>query len=120
MTPEECIRKYKKHCPDHEPCCGCGTKSVSILDEANSIIHGDRNESYGSYERECDRIAIGWTALLRDFLKDGVSIEPRFVPLMMVWLKASRDAHRPKRDNRRDGAGYWGLLEESYPAGDEQ
>lgn len=80
----------------------------SILTEADEIIHGDRHESYGPYERECERIALGWGLIL------GVPVEADKVPLMMIWLKVSRECNSHKRDNLVDIAGYAALLQEMY------
>lgn len=80
----------------------------SVMQEAQRIIHGDRNESYGPYERESERIAKGWSLLL------GHEVDPKKVPLMMIWLKVSREIHSHKRDNLVDICGYAGLLDELF------
>ena len=83
-------------------------KPASILAEAQSIIRGDRNESYGSYEREAPRIAALWNAYL-----DGKDrIDPGDVPMMMILLKCARSRHKWKRDNAVDIAGYAALRAE--------
>lgn len=81
---------------------------MNILKEADSLIHGDRNNSYGSYERESERIAKGWSLIL------GIEVKPEQVPLMMIWLKVSREAFRHKQDNLVDIAGYAGLAAELW------
>lgn len=83
--------------------------AASILTEAASLISGDRRDAYGDYSEEASRIAAGWEALRR-----GGAITARHVPLMMTWLKMVRESHKPKRDNRVDGAAYLALLDQLY------
>lgn len=114
MTNLDCssARTGIKHEPhewegiDFHFCSGFSPAPPSILSEADSIIHGDRNQSYGNYERECERIAKGWSLIL------GTEVQPRLVPLMMIWLKTSRELHKHKRDNLVDLCGYAALLDE--------
>jgi len=72
----------------------------SILTEAQGLVHGDRNESYGHPLDNFGRIAKMWTALL------GVEITPEQVGLCMIAVKLSRECHAPKRDNLVDAAAY--------------
>lgn len=76
----------------------------TILEEARSVTDGGRN--YGSPEDNFSRIAKCWTEILQEQLLGGLPIPPRKVALMMITMKACREAHSPKRDNWVDMAGY--------------
>lgn len=78
--------------------------AVRLLEEAMTLIAGDRHEDYGPADVEFDRIAIGW----RVIFADGV-VDNRRVALAMVWLKSCRELASNKRDNWVDIAGYAGL-----------
>lgn len=79
---------------------------MSILDEAATIIAGDRETDYGTAERNLCRISTMWTAYL------GHDVTPRQVAMMMVLLKVSRDSNKPKADNLIDIAGYAALADQ--------
>lgn len=76
--------------PIHENC----------LEEAGKIVRGSREDTYGPAERNLSRIAEMWSAYL------SVTLTARQVAVMMVLLKASRDAFKPKHDNMVDICGY--------------
>lgn len=80
-------------------------RSQSILDEAQSLTTGDRNESYGHPYEDFSRTARMWSAVL------GTEVTAEQVALCMVCVKISRECHSPARDNRVDGAGYFNCLE---------
>jgi len=86
---------------------------TSVLLEAESLVHGRRNEDYGHPLDDFSCTAAIWTALLRHKgkLADGQQIDPEDVALCMVGVKLSRECNAPKRDNRVDGAGYFETLE---------
>ena len=82
------------------------------LDEAKSLICGDRNAQYGSPTQDFERIAGMWTILF------GRQFSAHEVAMAMVCLKLSRLVHSPgKRDSWVDGAGYlacgWECVEAS-------
>lgn len=79
---------------------------MSILDEADSIVNGDRAVAYGPAERNLSRIAAMWSAYL------GHDVDARQVAMCMALLKIGRDAHKPKRDNLVDLAGYAELADQ--------
>lgn len=90
--------------------------SPSILNDANDIIWGDREKTYGTPDVNLKRIATLWNAFLVSRYKHGYTGEPyeitsEDVCWMMVLLKASRQMNAPKRDNLVDAAGYIGLIE---------
>lgn len=72
----------------------------SVLTEAEGLVHGDRNASYGHPLDDFRRTAKMWSAIL------GVEVQPEKVGLCMIAVKLSRECHRPKRDNLVDIAGY--------------
>ena len=76
--------------PIHENC----------LEEAGKIVRGSREDTYGPAERNLSRIAEMWSAYL------SMPLTARQVAVMMVLLKASRDAFKPKHDNMVDICGY--------------
>lgn len=76
--------------PIHENC----------LEEAGRIVRGSREDTYGPAERNLSRIAEMWSAYL------SMPLTARQVAVMMVLLKASRDAFKPRHDNMVDICGY--------------
>lgn len=75
----------------------------SVLLEADGLVNGARNADYGTVQDNYGRIA-SISQLL------GVSVTPKDVLLIMIATKLARHAHRPKRDNLVDLAGYTELL----------
>ncbi len=79
----------------------------TVLEEAERLIHRDRNQSYGSAADDFGRTGKMWGAVL------GIDpIPPRIVALMMVCLKVSRESHKHTRDSCVDGPGYFALAHE--------
>ena len=78
---------------------------MNILEEAASLVDGDRAMDYGHPKKDFERVALMWSAIL------GTDIEPDQVPLCMIALKLSRQTHKPKRDNIVDIAGYARTIE---------
>ena len=83
-------------------------KPKTVLQEADELIHGDRNASYGPPNQDFQRTADMWTGLIQFKMKDGERIRPQDVAWMMMMLKASRAQHSDKRDHYVDAAGYAG------------
>lgn len=83
--------------------------SESILEEAQRIIHTDRNASYDHPARNHSQTADMWSAYLARKLKEPLTA--RDVCWMQTLLKASRDSYQPARDNLVDGAGYIANIE---------
>lgn len=81
---------------------------MNIFEEANSLIHGDRQLSYDHPLDNFTRIAKIWSVIL------GIEVTPEQVGLCMVGTKLAREAFSPKRDNLVDGAGYFGTVELVY------
>lgn len=76
----------------------------SILEEAEQLIHGDRQRDYGSAHESFDRIAQFWNTYLGPKLIDNISALN--VAQMMVLLKVSRSVTSSKRDTFVDQAAY--------------
>jgi len=85
----------------------------SIFEEADRLVHGARHDDYGHPFHDFGRAGLIWHAVLRDHYDKSPEepIPPELVSLCMVGLKISREINRPKRDNRVDGAGYFGTLQ---------
>lgn len=73
---------------------------MNILEEANSLVHGDRAVDYDHPLDDFSRTAAMWSAIL------GVPVTAEQVGLCMIAVKLSRQVNRPKRDNLVDIAGY--------------
>jgi len=78
----------------------------SLLDEAKRITTRDRQSDYGHPSDDFARTAMLWTGILAGRLREGQFVSPMDVPLCMIAVKLARQAHRHKRDNLVDIAGY--------------
>jgi hypothetical protein len=85
-------------------------KPETILEEAARLTSHDRQGVYGHPKEDFARTALIWTGILRERLKPGLQIRPEDVPLCMIGVKLAREAHRHKRDNPVDIAGYANTL----------
>ncbi len=72
----------------------------SVLQEAERLVNGDRQQSYGDAYESFARIAKLWSAY------KGVKITPKDVASMMILMKVSRSVTSSKRDNWVDISGY--------------
>jgi len=81
-------------------------KPETILEEAARLTSRDRQGDYGHPRDDFARTADIWNGILRAKLRDGQRIEATDVPLLMIGVKLAREAHRHKRDNPVDIAGY--------------
>jgi hypothetical protein len=79
---------------------------MNILKEANSLVHGDRGAAYGHPYIDYDCTAKMWQALIKRRYAIDIPLTPDFACLMMIAVKLSREAGKPKRDNLVDAAGY--------------
>jgi hypothetical protein len=77
----------------------------TILEEAEKLVGGDRQQDYGDTQQSFNRIAKLWSAY------KGVEITAQDVGFMMILLKVSRGASGTKRDTIVDIAGYARCLE---------
>ena len=91
QTPEQ---------PDENP------KRVQLTQTASNLITGQRQEDYGTPEKNFTRVANYWSIRLEDKLKDGAKITPREVAELMALLKMARATQSPTEDSFVDGIGY--------------
>lgn len=77
--------------------------SETILQEAQRLVHGDRQAAYGHPFDDYARTARMWEAILG---LPPFRISPSTACLMMAAVKISRQVNKPKRDNMTDLAGY--------------
>lgn len=77
---------------------------VSVLVEAQGLVHGDRNDAYGHPLDDWSRTAAMVSAMLDRKLKEPLTAED--CALILCCVKISRQQNAPKRDNLTDLAGY--------------
>lgn len=79
---------------------------MNILEEAKSIIYGDREKTYGHPAKNLENIASFWSIYLNN------EISAQDVATMMVLLKLARLMNQPNhRDSLVDSVGYLALIE---------
>lgn len=96
------------------PCAVVDDGGESVLQEAQRLTHGPRNNDYGHPFDDYTRTAALISAMLAHKLKEPLVAEE--AALIQCCVKLSRHAHAPKRDNMTDLAGYawvaWACAEE--------
>jgi len=93
--------------PYVEPVADTTPQGKTVLEEAQSLIYGDREQDYGKTSDNFADIAQGWSVLFK------TTVTPEQVALAMAWLKicrANKD-NCAKRDSYVDCAGYIGCIE---------
>ena len=85
-----------------------------VLFEAESLITGDRNHTYGEPTENFVNIATLWTVRLKHKFKDGEELTAADVADLMILLKVARNTTQTKRDNYVDIAGYASCGWEAY------
>jgi hypothetical protein len=78
---------------------------TTILEEAQGLVYGERQASYGHPLDDFTRTAKMWGAIL------GCEVTAEQVGLCMCALKISRQVNGYKRDNLVDLAGYAATVE---------
>lgn len=73
---------------------------MSILLEAHALVHGDRQEAYGSPDECLRKTAEMWT------IYKGVKFTTDDVGMFNMLQKQVRYSFKPKRDSLVDIAGY--------------
>lgn len=76
---------------------------TQILEEANNLINGERQEHYGEPLENFAAIARMWMTYL------DYPVTPRDVCNMMALLKLARLRNGPHRDSSVDACGYLAL-----------
>jgi hypothetical protein len=86
------------------------TGKLSVLKEANKIIYGDREKTYGKPSKNLDTIAQMWNAYIT--ARGEKVLNAKDVAAMMILLKTARLANDPShRDSVVDICGYAALIE---------
>lgn len=80
------------------------SERISVLVEAEGLVHGDRNASYGHPLDDYTRTAGMVNAMLAHKLREPLA--PEDLIYVMCCVKLSRQQNKPKRDNLTDLAGY--------------
>jgi hypothetical protein len=91
---------------------------MNVLEEANSIIYGDREETYGNPAVNLNRIAEQWSLYLAQKYEIAIPINFEDVCWMMADLKKVRQTHKGKRDNIVDALGYIALIDRCRGGGE--
>jgi len=79
-------------------------RPVSVLAEAAHVTSGARQNDYGHPRDDFARTAAMWNGVLAAKLRAPITAMD--IPLCMIAVKLAREAHRHKRDNLVDIAGY--------------
>jgi hypothetical protein len=85
---------------------------MNILDQANELVNGDRQDDYGDPHTNHQRIADLWTTYIEGSASDRDGISERVVnatdaAVMMILVKVARLMQSPNhRDTWVDIAGY--------------
>lgn len=82
------------------------TPRAEVLREAEQLITGDRNETYGTPTQNFTNIAELWNVQFAHLLKDDAKFSAYDVALAQIHVKMARMVAQPKRDNFVDIAGY--------------
>lgn len=87
-------------------------KPKSILLEADSLIHGDRERTYGTPGRNATNTAEMWSLYIKQKYGVAINLNADDFCIMMNQLKVARLINLPThRDSQVDIAGYIGLME---------
>ncbi len=81
-------------------------KQETVLEEAQRIVYGDREQTYGHPSKNFDTTAKLWNAYLEGKYPEVPQLDCFDVAMMMTLLKVAREAHQHKRDNIVDACGY--------------
>lgn len=90
------------------------TTPATYNEEADSLIHGNRNEAYGPPAEDFAATAAFWTTWLRHKYGVDITLDAHDIPYMMSLLKHSREANFHTVDNAVDICGYMGTDEMVY------
>jgi hypothetical protein len=81
----------------------------SVFEEAETIVNGDREQTYGHPAKNLHATALLWAAHIEAKYGIEVPLDCFDVAWMMANLKQARQMHMHKRDNLVDAIGYIGL-----------
>lgn len=84
----------------------------TVLDKARELIYGDREQAYGSPDKNFYCIAKMWSAYLSSKYDMEMTLDARDVCYLMNLLKVARLANKPDHeDSVVDGIGYLAISE---------
>jgi hypothetical protein len=83
----------------------------SVIQEAQGVIYGNREEIYGHPAKNLRNIAEQWSLYLEQRYGVKIQLNAEDVCWMMCDLKKARQMNSRKRDNLVDAIGYIGLIE---------
>ncbi len=93
---------------------------IDEMSEAQGLVYGDRQASYGHPKDSYAALAKVWSGLLHGVLKRDLTAGE--TTLMMIALKVQRETARPKHDNVVDLHGYglvYSRVMDAQPEGSE-
>lgn len=83
----------------------------NVLQEAERLIYGPRQASYGHPYDDFSKTGQMWGAILKEWRSSGEpNVPPELVGLCQIAVKISREVNAHKRDNIVDIAGYAGTV----------
>lgn len=80
-------------------------EDAPVTEEATRLVYGERRKSYGHPHDDYSRVVGAFNALTGHTLTAAQGV------IFMLCVKLAREAHKPKRDNRVDGCGYFACLD---------
>lgn len=83
----------------------------TVLAEADELIHGDRDATYGHPVENFRNIALLWISHMEAKYGIHIPLTAEDVGWMLMQLKQAREMHTHKRDNIVDAAGYVGCIQ---------
>jgi hypothetical protein len=89
-------------------------KPFTVFAEAENIVSGDREKTYGHPAKNLEATGILWQAHILAKYGISINITAEDVAWMMTQLKQARNMHMHKRDNIVDGIGYIGLVQKIH------
>ena len=91
-----------------------------LLKEANAIINGERQDSYGKPEDSFSIIAEFWSTYLTNRSGVPMALTAKDSAIMMSLFKHARMlGQKPSRDNPRDACGYLAIYADRLMKGGE-
>ena len=94
-------KEHQPEAPSSTPAPGSeGLRSSGPCAQAQALVYGDRNASYGEPLDDMGRTAQLWSAIL------GVEVTAEQVAMCMICVKLSRLCHAMKADSVTDICGY--------------
>jgi hypothetical protein len=87
-------------------------RRFTLLQRADALIAGDRQDEYGDKLQNFAQIAMLWQGVLAPKLTPNSAITPEDVALCMIQVKVARLAKNPDhKDSILDVAGYAGCYD---------